>query len=268
MTAKWEPFQDVSLGGWWQAFQAAVPWAPPQSLELRLLKIHDDRPWLNEAVDIMAFGAEKVSDNPFEVAARRAQASRALCQAARDGTVQMLGSAKRSSDANDPIPPAYFDIPRQLGADANSLDVFSDQISDEAFFSISAGDGYERWFNVRIKKQSFLNWLERVLQAYFRYSDWKGPPPTLAQKGDIPTRQLKRGPKFKFDWKEGREYFDGLMSTNGELDDRQEWSAQADIERLVLKHMGKYAGGEPSPSLVQKHVSEWLADFRASQPAQ
>jgi hypothetical protein len=164
MTVNWEPFQDVSLGGWWQAFQAVVPWVPPQSLELDLLKIDDDRPWLNEAVDIMAFGAEKTLTNPLEVAARRARASRSLCQAARKGAVQMLGSPKKPSDADIPIPPTYFDIPRQLGAEANSLDVFSDQISDEAFFSIATGDGYERWFNVRIKKQSFLNWLELVLQ--------------------------------------------------------------------------------------------------------
>jgi hypothetical protein len=101
--------------------------------------------------------------------------------------------------------------------------------------------------------------------VYFRHGDWRAMLPSLAQKGGDAPRKAKRGPKFKYDWNEGRQYFDRLMSDRGDLDDRQEWSAQADIERLVLNHMKKHGGGEPSPSAVQGYVSAWLADFRASQ---
>jgi hypothetical protein len=129
MSAKWEPFRNVSLGGWWAAFQATVAWVPPQSLALALARIQDDRVWLSEAVDIMAFGME-VPDNAIEAAARRAQASRQLCQAARKGLVQMMGSPKKPGDTSDIIPQTYFDTPRQLGADANSLDVLTTAITN------------------------------------------------------------------------------------------------------------------------------------------
>jgi len=55
------------------------------------------------------------------------------------------------------------------------------------------------------------------------------------------------------------------MGTKGDLDnERQEWSAQADIEREILEHMKEHGGGEPSSSLVQEHVARWLHDFRAA----
>jgi hypothetical protein len=112
------------------------------------------------------------------------------------------------------------------------------------------------------------NGSERLV--YFRLSEWRALLPSLI---GIPAGhksssiKIKRGPKFKYDWIEGRQYFDPLMASNGDLDDRQEWSARADIEREVSRHMEKHGGGEPAPSLVQQHVSAWLADFRASQTA-
>jgi hypothetical protein len=100
--------------------------------------------------------------------------------------------------------------------------------------------------------------------VYFRLEEWKALLPTLTRKGDIPTRQLKRGPKFKYDWEEGRQFFAKLMADMGDLDDRQEWSAQADAEKKVMAHMKLHGGGEPAPSLVQDHVKQWLTDFRAA----
>jgi hypothetical protein len=88
---------------------------------------------------------------------------------------------------------------------------------------------------------------------------WDAPAPAVpAAKG------AKRGPKFKYDWQEGQQFFDRLMSERGDLDDRPDWSAQADIEREVMKHMKKHGGGEPSASLVQAHVAAWLANYRGS----
>jgi hypothetical protein len=43
----------------------------------------------------------------------------------------------------------------------------------------------------------------------------------------------KRRPKFKYYWPEARAFFDKLRADNGDLDDRPEWSAQADIERRL-----------------------------------
>jgi hypothetical protein len=85
-----------------------------------------------------------------------------------------------------------------------------------------------------------------------------------ANAGGVTQAKAKRGPKFQYDWKEGEQYFYRLMDSMGDLDDRQEWSAQADIERMILKHMKKHGGGEPSVSLVQEHVAKWLTDFRAA----
>jgi hypothetical protein len=94
-------------------------------------------------------------------------------------------------------------------------------------------------------------------------SSWDHVSRTAAGGGTETPRKAKRGRRFKYDWIEGRQFFNGLMSQMGDLDDRADWSAQADIERRVMAHMTKHGGGEPSPSLTQEHVASWLADYRA-----
>jgi hypothetical protein len=84
------------------------------------------------------------------------------------------------------------------------------------------------------------------------------------EKQSSPSKSAKRGPKFRYDWEEGRQFFAVLMAKNGDLDERPEWCAQADIEREVMAHMKRYGGGEPASSLVQEHVKQWLTDFRAA----
>jgi hypothetical protein len=155
----------------WEAVQAA-PWEPPASLEAALSKVQDPRIWLSHAVDIMAFGDEGVPADPddqtkkrgyiMEVAARRCQASRALCRAAQSGAVTVMGAGDRDSDASEKISSDYFDTPRQLGSENNSLETDPDRISADR--PIRARHGHTKWFNVRIEKHSFLNWLERALQ--------------------------------------------------------------------------------------------------------
>jgi hypothetical protein len=95
-----------------------------------------------------------------------------------------------------------------------------------------------------------------------------GPSQSVAPQAKMvassPPKPAKRGPKFRYDWEEGRQFFAVLMAKNGDLDERPEWCAQADIEREVMAHMKRYGGGEPASSLVQEHVKQWLTDFRAA----
>ena len=140
------------------AFQGAV-WEPRSSLEDALRKIQDfPVVWLYQAVDIMAFGNEKPATDPLEFAARRCKASRELCQAARKELVRAMGSPGRPGDDSDPIPRAYFDIPRQLGSADNSISTALDKVSDEDFEAARSG-GHKKWFSVRIETRSFLDWL-------------------------------------------------------------------------------------------------------------
>ena len=138
-------------------------WVPPASLDLAWLNFEKDPViWLSRVVDFMAFGNERASDAHLETAARRCQASRVLCEAARKDLVKMIGCPDQPGDASEPIPRGYFDIPRQIGAANNSLIVFSDPILDEDFFPIDTGTGYQKWFNVRVEASSLVGWLRKI----------------------------------------------------------------------------------------------------------
>lgn len=107
------------------------------------------------------------------------------------------------------------------------------------------------WSETRIRESSaFITWLSAALLRHAKPEARSG---------------AKRGPKFKYTWEEGELRFDQLMAERGDLDDSwPEWSAQADIEREILKHMKKHGGGEPSSSQVQEYVSMWLKRFRST----
>jgi hypothetical protein len=140
-------------------------WAPPPSLNNRFLRTIERLPVisLNQAVDMMAFGDECIPQDPEEQAARRCQASRALCDAARLNLVRALGNPNRRGDASDPIPRAYFDTPRQLGHADNSLETALDKLSDDDFVPATNGN-HQKWFNVRIECPSLLLWLRVELE--------------------------------------------------------------------------------------------------------
>jgi hypothetical protein len=150
----------------WEAFQAS-PWKPPASLETALSKVRGPRVWLSHAVDIMAFGDEGVPVEPeqrsrrrgfiMEVAARRCQASRALCQATQNGALSIRGSRNGDSDASERIPSEYFDTPRRLGSEDNSLETDPDKIPTDK--STRARREHQKWFNVRIDCGSLIAWL-------------------------------------------------------------------------------------------------------------
>jgi hypothetical protein len=159
-----QPLRDLSNYSTWLALQDA-PWSPPTSLEAALRKI-EELPviWLNEAVDTMAFGVEEASSDRMEFAARRCQASRALCEAARLDAINAIGNPDRPGDGSEPVPRAYFDIPRQLGSADNSFETALDKVSTDEFMVATSG-GHQKWFNVRIEISGFLAYLKSYVSA-------------------------------------------------------------------------------------------------------
>jgi len=94
----------------------------------------------------------------IEVLARKAQAGRALCNAARQGRLNLIGTPVRGGDGWQPIERAYFDMPRFLGDDDNSIVTDMNRLSDEAFLT-AQGAPHTSWFNVRLEAPQFASWL-------------------------------------------------------------------------------------------------------------
>jgi hypothetical protein len=99
-------------------------WTPPPTLNNDSLNDLNNEPrlWLYRAVDLMAFGGKRVPKSMLEASLRRFQASRALCDAARIHPIKFMGNPDQSGDKSDPIPQSYFDSPRCLGHDDNTLE--------------------------------------------------------------------------------------------------------------------------------------------------
>jgi hypothetical protein len=109
----------------------------------------------------------------MELAARRCQASRALCKAARRDEVKLIGSPNRPGDSSDAIPRPYFDTPRQLGDQDNSVQTNLDALSDVEFTTAHTG-GHQKWFNVRAETSSLVLWLRGFVPG--REKEWPVEP--------------------------------------------------------------------------------------------
>jgi hypothetical protein len=139
-----------------------TPWTPPPELQPKSLDdLIEQRIWLSTAVDRMAFGDSLVPDDLAQVAARRCQASRALCDAARSDQVKLIGNPDQEGDKSVQIPAAYFDLPRCLGHHENTVVTDLDRVTDNDFAAARKGK-HQCWFNVRVETQSFLAWLRNV----------------------------------------------------------------------------------------------------------
>jgi hypothetical protein len=155
---------DLAAYSKWLAVQNAA-WSAPATPEAALRKIESEPAiWLNQAVDVMAFGDGAAATDPMEKAAGRCQASRALCEAARRDEVKLIGSPSKPGDSSEPIPRPYFDTPRQLDDQDNSLGTNLDALSDDEFTIARAG-GHQRWFNVRAETNSLVLWLRGFVPA-------------------------------------------------------------------------------------------------------
>jgi hypothetical protein len=228
----------------WAAVQTA-PWSAPATLEQALRKMEKEPAiWLSQAVDAMAFGNDDAAIDPMERAARRCQASRALCEAARRDEIKLIGSPNKPSDSSDPIPRPYFDTPRQLGDQDNSLSTNLDALSDSEFTTAHAG-GHQKWFNVRVEANFLVLWLRGFVPG--REKEWPVEPHMVEPM----TRQETEGYvplSSAILW---------IMTEGGKtrrlLDDNEAWLASAD-RLLALVSTGQVevigrtiSGGTPKP---------------------
>jgi hypothetical protein len=127
---------------------------------------------LSEAVSILAFAspAEPALGDARENGARRRQAARALCDAARIDAVAMTGARAAQSRRIAAIPRLAFDRPRRLGRAPDSLedDVGDAEARQRGGTQSPAPNEYEAllrapWFNVSVDVPSLVNWLERMV---------------------------------------------------------------------------------------------------------
>ena len=184
----------------WQNHWTSVQdlqWKPDADVSSVLAQIKDEPVlWLSTAVNVMAF----VSLNPpqrvalIELLARKAQAGRALCNAARQGCLTLIGTSVRGGDGWEPIERAYFDVPRFLGDDENSIITDMSRLSDEAFL-IAQQALHTTWFNVRVEARQFASWLAE--QTYS--ADKKRPlnPPMPRVPGSREGMRKVRTPKTR-----------------------------------------------------------------------
>jgi hypothetical protein len=145
------------------------PWFPPAQLtESALLECCDEpRIWLSAAANLMAFGRLELPKglNEFEATTCRAQAAIALFDAAGKGIVHLIGSPDvEGGDRSDDIPPAYFDIPRNLGDADQSISTDLARLSEVCEGSSANWDAarhgrHQKWFNVRVETSRFVSWI-------------------------------------------------------------------------------------------------------------
>jgi hypothetical protein len=147
------------------------PWAPPSILTAVSLSQFEGEPTvpLNRAIDFMAFGDARTPKNPLRQAYQRTKASRELCEAARTKILRLYGNPDETGDKNEKIPRRYFDMPRCLGELQNTLVTDYELIAkgdtgQVGLDFIAAREGrHQRWFNVRVKTDKFLNWIRELL---------------------------------------------------------------------------------------------------------
>ncbi|WP_407174551.1 hypothetical protein [Bradyrhizobium sp. STM 3562] len=146
----------------WRAFMAQ-PWTPDAVTPEALNQLQEQSIiWLDDAIDLMAFGLGACPLDPIERAARRAPATRAFCEAARLGKFALYGSRNAGSDDGQQIPTRYFDFPRRLGGREPSrvLELDLADISDDRVFDDDHAGRRTKWFDVRIDQPgSFFEWL-------------------------------------------------------------------------------------------------------------
>jgi hypothetical protein len=164
-----QPPNDLADYSKWLVVQNSE-WSAPSTLEAALRKIEKEPSiWLSQAVEVMAFGDDAAAADPMELAARRCQASRALCEAARRDDVKLIGAPNQPGDSSNPIPRPYFDVPRQLGNVDNSLETNLDAISTDDFMVATSG-GHQKWFSVRAESDSLILWLRGFVPG--REKEW------------------------------------------------------------------------------------------------
>jgi hypothetical protein len=188
-------YEDQSAKDWQSR---DVPWDPPSGLTLQLLLAvlgDEPRPFLTGVIDLLAFGAplpDKVlqlvgllfeqkdrdvrtetlralasEGYPYEtVVSERRRATTAFFDGVRRAEQSVLiGSHDHHSD--QPIPPHYFDVPRNLGSEDNSIRTDAYIVAMDARWQKQFDAEWQRkptpWFNVRVDRKWLVGWLTSQL---------------------------------------------------------------------------------------------------------
>jgi hypothetical protein len=143
------------------------PWTPPADPNDAIAAIREfKKPSLDDIVTILAVGSLLPPDSLSEadLVARRIQASRAIFGAAKSGKPEFLGR-KDVGDDSQAIPPNYFNLPRILGSEPNSIAVDFDRLNESQFDDYAKWDdetGFKfriDWYDVCVDSASLIDWL-------------------------------------------------------------------------------------------------------------
>jgi hypothetical protein len=149
----------------WNAFETEA-WSPGDERRVIIARaVTEKRILLSTAVNLMAFGTLHVPNDlespagvPLEEVARKRQAARALCEAARLEHIEMIGSPNRPGDSSDPIPAEYFDTPRSLGHENDSIETDTNRVPMDVYIDFRKGH-HQSWYGVRLDAKSFRKWI-------------------------------------------------------------------------------------------------------------
>jgi hypothetical protein len=144
------------------------PWAPPPTLtrESALVSIgSSSRVWLSTAIDLMSGLPEsstmfrRSTSGLSTLITKRQRAARALFAAvAKMNGAVLVGSLDHQIDQT--IEPYYFDLPRTLGAENNSVETdLAECAEDPRWHAQFDAHTSKPWFNVRVDVAWLVGWL-------------------------------------------------------------------------------------------------------------
>jgi hypothetical protein len=148
------------------------PWNPPETLTIEVLDALSKQPriWLADIIKAMTGLPDNSAEPPplgpgsywraAENAAQRQQVAATLFKAARAADHPVfIGSRDRLSDQL--IPQEYFDIPRTLDSEDNSVRADMERVRDAQFDAEMANP--QKWLNVRVDGAWVADWLKSQL---------------------------------------------------------------------------------------------------------
>jgi hypothetical protein len=134
-------------------------WSPPKALLLSVLKQAPRLP-LMDSLNFLAFGkpAPPKKISPLMRNAHWERSFRALCAAARDDKVKLVG--RRSAEGpSQAIDPTEFDSPLWFDDEQGTIG------TDLAALAARAGEENRLWHDVRVERESLMGWVQELDMA-------------------------------------------------------------------------------------------------------
>jgi hypothetical protein len=114
------------------------------------------------------------------------------------------------------------------------------------------------WYDVRLRASDVL----REFPPLTKHSSSAATEAAKSQPGAKGNRP--RGKTSRYPWDRCKEaVFEKLRQEGEPSPDDPGWASQADVERFVVVWMEEQ-GHEPVESIIRKHTSTWLAEFKAA----